>query len=348
MRIRSMASSLTSLRRSGARLMKMTTRLLAKVASQTIASDAKQRTKTPVKNKIGAKAKQTVGKAEAIRKQAKNPILFSPNPGGLKMHLHAPASAGRRAPLIVLLHGCGQAPESFATETGWRRLADDKGFVLLMPAQTEANNRQRCFNWFRPADTGHDLGEAGSIAAMVHLALKTHGCDRSRVFVTGLSAGAAMASCLLAVYPDLFAGGGVVAGLPAGAASGIVGAMTRMAGHGGELSAMEWMARARALAPLGYAGPWPRLSIWSGDADGVVAPRNATHLAQQWTQLLELDARAMSSVPRLGIKHQTWGRAGQQPMVESWVIAGGGHIYPTTRNGGVSAAREIARFWGIA
>ena len=40
------------------------------------------------------------------------------------------------------------------------------GFALLMPGQTAANNRQRCFNWFRPGDTGHDLGEAGSIAAM--------------------------------------------------------------------------------------------------------------------------------------------------------------------------------------
>lgn len=343
-----MAATISSLRRSGTRLMRITTRLLNKVASKKVASEAppkaKQRAKAPVK--ITAKA--TTAKVVAIRKPVTGPVLFSPNPGGLEMHTHVPASAGKGAPLVVLLHGCGQAPESFATLTGWRRLADSEGFVLLMPGQSEDNNRQRCFNWFRPADTGRNLGEAGSIAAMVHATIKAHRCDPTRVFVTGLSAGAAMTSCLLAAYPDMFAGGGVVAGLPAGAARGIVGAMTRMAGHGGELSATDWMARARALAPIGYAGPWPRVSIWSGDADTVVAPRNSTHLAQQWTELLALRPTATRAASQPGVTHQSWGRAGEPPMVESWVIAGMGHIYPTANDGGLSAAREIARFWGLA
>lgn len=264
------------------------------------------------------------------------------------MHVHAPASTRPGAPLVVLLHGCGQEPQDFATRTGWRRLAESKRFILLMPGQSEENNRQRCFNWFRPADIGRDLGEASSIAAMVHATIKAHRCDPKQVFVTGLSAGGAMTACLLAAYPDMFAGGGVVAGLPAGAASGVVGAMTRMAGHGGDLSAADWMARARALAPIGYAGPWPRLSIWSGDADTVVAPRNSVHLAQQWTQLLGLEPTTPAAATRPGVAHQSWGRAGERPMVESWVIAGMGHVYPTTRDGGLSAAREIAGFWGIA
>ncbi len=343
----SMAAALSSLRRNGTRLLGMTARLLAVVAPKTTGTAAK-----PAKPRAAAKKQPALRKSDGVRRKAppvpKPSAVPKPsvNPGGLTMHIHAPATARSGAPLVVLLHGCGQDPEEFATQTGWRELADSRGYVLLMPGQTEANNRQRCFNWFRPGDTGRDLGEAGSIVAMVAAAIKAHRCDPARVFVTGLSAGAAMTSCLLAAYPDVFAGGGVVAGLPAGAASGVVGAMTRMAGHGGDLSAAEWMGRARALAPIGYGGTWPLLSVWSGDADTVVAPRNSGHLAQQWTTLLGLPSAPAANPP--DALHQRWGRDGERVWVESRVIPGMGHIYPTVRDGGVSAAREIAAFWGIA
>ena len=42
--------------------------------------------------------------------------------------------------------------------------------------------------------------------------------DAKRVYVTGLSAGGAMTSVMLATYPEVFAGGGIVAGLPYGCA----------------------------------------------------------------------------------------------------------------------------------
>jgi poly(3-hydroxybutyrate) depolymerase len=168
------------------------------------------------------------------------------------------------------------------------------------------------------------------------------------VFVTGLSAGAAMTACLLASYPDLFAGGAIVAGLPAGAASGVVGAMTRMSGHGAELPAEEWMGRARGLAPIGYTGPWPSVSIWQGDADHVVAPVNATHLAQQWCTLEGPFSPPITETVRPGIIRERWSRLGEAPRIESWRIAGMGHIYPTQANGGIAASTEIAGFWGIS
>lgn len=183
---------------------------------------------------------------------------------------------------------------------------------------------------------------------MIAAMLKKYRCDRAQVFVTGLSAGGAMTAGLLAAYPDVFAAGAVVAGLPAGAASGIVGAMTRMAGHGADLSPQDWVARVRALAPIGHGARigmnWPRLSIWCGDSDTVVAPINAAQLAVQWTSLCGMDAGSVSQTVKPGVVHKAWAHPGEASWVELWTLARVGHVYPTEP---VQAAIEIARFWKI-
>ena len=56
---------------------------------------------------------------------------------------------------------------------------------------------------------------------MIEKSVVDHGIDRRRVFITGLSAGGAMTSIMLACYPEVFAGGAIVAGLPYGAATNV-------------------------------------------------------------------------------------------------------------------------------
>ena len=79
--------------------------------------------------------------------------------------------------------------------------------MLLFPEQQRANNFNLCFNWFSPADNQRDGGEALSIRQMIAAVVEAHDIDASRIFVTGLSAGGAMTSILLASYPEVFAGG---------------------------------------------------------------------------------------------------------------------------------------------
>jgi poly(hydroxyalkanoate) depolymerase family esterase len=94
-----------------------------------------------------------------------------------------------------------------ADGTGWSNLADRYGLALLFPEQQTTNNPQRCFNWFEPEDSNRNQGEALSIRQMVEHMIRAHGINRSRVFVTGLSAGGAMTSVMLAIYPEVFTGG---------------------------------------------------------------------------------------------------------------------------------------------
>ncbi|HEX4173488.1 MAG TPA: PHB depolymerase family esterase [Acetobacteraceae bacterium] len=279
---------------------------------------------------------------------------FGSNPGRLRMLVHVPPSPVRDAPLIVLLHGCGQNAASFAADAGWIRLADRLAIPLVLPVQSEDNNQSRCFNWFRPAHAARGGGEALSIRQMVSSAVQRFGSDSQRVFIAGLSAGGAMAAALLAAYPEVFAAGAVCAGLPVGAASSVSEALRRMAEAGPPRSPDAWADQARRAAPHGYRGPWPRLSIWHGAADRVVDPENARLLATQWAGLHGLDATAAESRLLGGTRHEQWDvtqasgdsafshREIGKAAVELWTLDALGHDWPP------GAVEHIVRFWDIA
>lgn len=275
---------------------------------------------------------------------------FGPNPGRLQLRVYLPPAPVRSgAPLIALLHGCGQDAASFAAETGWTALADRLRLPLVLPEQQELNNQARCFQWFLQSETERDHGEAGSIAAMISAAALRFNTDPRRIFIAGLSAGGAMAAALLAAYPDLFAAGAVCAGLPVGSAQSAIQALARMAHGPPECNTDEWIDRVRRIAPCGYSGAWPRLSVWHGEADEIVVANNGRKLAAQWRALHGLP-EAPSHESRT---HRSWGDA-----LELWMFPGFGHAWPVDRGGGlpahftapapVAAVREIARFWKIA
>src|SRR3954466_7353248 len=146
-----------------------------------------------------------------------------------------------------------------------------------MPEQKLSNNANGCFNWFVPEDTARDSGEACSIRQMIERLARTAGIDRRRIFVTGLSAGGAMTSVMLATYPEVFAGGAIIAGLPYGIAGNVQEALKGM-----------FQSPPRPAAELGdlvrkastHKGPWPRLSVWHGSADRTVNPANADEIVK--------------------------------------------------------------------
>lgn len=280
---------------------------------------------------------------------------FGDNPGRLRMYAYLPPKVANR-PLVVLLHGCGQDAAAFAIDSGWTRLSDRLSIPLILPEQVKANNAGRCFQWFHPSDTTRGNGEAGSIADMTRTAISRFGSDPRRVFVVGLSAGGAMAAALLAAYPDVFAAGASIAGLPVGAARSGMQAMLRMASAGPEQSSEAWAEQVYAAAPAGFAAPWPRLSIWQGQADRTVAPGNGILLAKQWRALHSLTTAPGVEQVHDEVRHQTWSD-GKQPLVELWSLPHLLHAYPIgptvvaprrfIEPSPIDATVEIARFFGL-
>jgi poly(hydroxyalkanoate) depolymerase family esterase len=144
---------------------------------------------------------------------------FGTNPGHLRMFKYVPSGLPASSPLVVVLHGCTQNARDYAAQSGWIELADRLNLALAVPEQSQSNNPRSCFNWFVVGHNRRGQGEALSIKQMVDKMKADHGIDPGRVFVTGLSAGGAMTSVMLATYPEVFAGGGIVAGLPYGCAN---------------------------------------------------------------------------------------------------------------------------------
>ena len=105
---------------------------------------------------------------------------FGQNPGNLRMFEYVPDRIEASPALVVVLHGCGQTAAGYDYGAGWSTLADRYGFCLLFPQQQAANNPKRCFNWFLPADTERDRGEACSIRQMIDAMVSQHGIDRRR------------------------------------------------------------------------------------------------------------------------------------------------------------------------
>jgi len=279
---------------------------------------------------------------------------FGSNPGSLRMFTYVPKSVSPNPPLVVVLHGCTQSAAGYDQGSGWSHLADRYGFVLLLPEQTGANNPKGCFNWFLPDDTRRDRGEALSIRQMIETTIVAHKIDRARVFVTGLSAGGAMAAAMLAVYPEVFAAGAIIAGLPYGTASNVQEAFESMF-QGRSLSAEGWGNKVRHASA--HRGPWPRVSIWHGDADPTVVPMNAESLVQQWINLHAVRAAPVSDVVD-GYPRTAWLRDGK-PVVESYSITGmahgtplaprqhGGQAGPFLLDVGISSSYHIARFFEL-
>jgi poly(hydroxyalkanoate) depolymerase family esterase len=284
---------------------------------------------------------------------------FGSNPGNLRMFSYVPQRLAGEPALVVVLHGCTQTAAGYDLGAGWSTLAERYGFALLVPEQRQANNPKRCFNWFVPGDTRRDRGEALSIRQMIETMVVDKGIDRRRVFVTGLSAGGAMTSVMLACYPEVFAGGAIIAGLPYGAATNVQEAFESMF-QSPSRPAPAWGDLVRGAAP--HTGSWPRISVWHGSADKTVVPANAQEILKQWTDVHGLPLAPSRETIVDGYPRKVWlGPAGEE-LIESYTITNMAHGTPLATGAadaacgaagpfllevGISSSYHIAKFFGL-
>jgi len=206
---------------------------------------------------------------------------------------------------------------------------------------------------------------------MVDKLKSDHNVDSKRVYVAGLSAGGAMTSVMLATYPDIFAGGGIVAGIPYRCAENLLDAQEcmktghplKLSGSGdGTVTPEEWGDRVRKAS--NHSGPFPKVSIWHGSADKVVNSINGSEQVEQWTNVHGLLHNNPSEVDTIkGFPHQVFKDANGNTLVESIIVTGMDHGDPIDPGTGpdqcgtpdafvlvvnICSSFFIAKFWGLS
>jgi poly(3-hydroxybutyrate) depolymerase len=194
---------------------------------------------------------------------------------------------------------------------------------------------------------------------MIGHVVECQGIDPRQVFITGLSAGGAMANVMLATYPELFAGGAIIGGLPYGTASGVAQAFERMRGHNPpSLSQLQ----SALMTAASSSGSWPKISVWHGTHDQTVKPINAEQIAQQWRGVHQVSATPGVTEPINGHSRKAWIDENGKAVIEVYLIKGMAHGVPLSLSAkvplgssgpfmleaGISSTARIARTWGLA
>jgi poly(hydroxyalkanoate) depolymerase family esterase len=287
-------------------------------------------------------------------------LQFSNAAGTRAYKLYVPLRiAESPPPMVVMLHGCTQSASDFAAGTRMNRLAEEHGFLVLYPEQGANSNASKCWNWFQGQDQVRDSGEPSLLAGMVRDVAARHGVDRRRIFVAGLSAGAAMAVILGETYPELFAGVGAHSGLPYASAHDIPSAMAAMKGGRG-LSGLAGIPGAANATRKKAAHAVPVI-VFHGDRDHTVQQTNGAAIVQQATDahvsgpekvtLHSSTQRATSPGGRSYSRTIQADDAGL-PRIESWTLHGAGHAWSGgdasgsyTDGTGPDASAEMVRFF---
>ncbi len=256
---------------------------------------------------------------------------------------------GQALPLVVMLHGCSQSPDDFAAGTRMNLVAEEQTCLVVYPAQPSDANPGKCWNWFRPADQQRDQGEPSLVAGITREVMRDYAVDPRRVYIGGLSAGAAAAVVMGATYPDLYAAIGVHSGLACGAANDLPSAFAAM--RQGELVASF---ESGDILPLGSDGSAIPTIVFHGDRDTTVHPRNGDHVIAQSMR----STNVLSQVQRgrvaggHGYTRTIHATADGRAILEHWEIHGAGHAWSGgSRAGsytdprGPDATREMLRFF---
>ena len=288
--------------------------------------------------RVGGVAAQ---RADALPPGAHLEERMHASPQGQRSYkLYVPASYdGTPRALLVMLHGCTQSPDDFARGTRMNVLAEEHGFVVAYPGQSQSANASRCWNWFNASDQQRDGGEPALIAGITRDVMREFAIDPRRVHVAGLSAGGAMAAILGAAYPELYAAVGVHSGLAPRAAHDMPSAFAAMRSGG-----VHAIASARQVPTI----------VFHGDADATVHPANGDQVIEQARGPAALHRRSEAGTSADGVAYtrSIESSADGRPRLEHWLLHGAGHAWsggdPSgsfVAPRGPDASREMLRFF---
>lgn len=266
---------------------------------------------------------------------------FGANPGNLRMYVYVPGSAQSNPAIVLAMHPCGGSGPGFYSSSEFASLADRYGFIVIYPSASKKSN---CFdNWSDASKVRGGQTDPVSLMSMITYVEQQYHGDPNRVFATGSSSGAMMTNAMLALYPEVFKAGAAFMGVPFTcfpneAAYQPGGNSAPCVGK----TAQQWGDAVRNANPS-YRGPWPRMQLWHGTADTVVAYAELEEEIKQWTNVHGLSQTPTSTdTPQSGWSRRRYADSTGAVKVEAYSIQGAGHSLPSS-----GMAAYAVQFFGL-
>lgn len=282
-----------------------------------------RRQDTTARSQPRRRAESAPGRGAGVRSEvAPDPAGGAPPPVNLRHDgsdrpylAHVPASVGAAPPLLLELHGRGIDPVRFDRITRFRALADEEGFVLALPS-----GRGTIWNDGRDAAGIGLPDDVGYLVAVIDDARARWAIDPDRVYVVGMSNGAAMAGRLACERAECVTAFAQVAGTAA----------VRIAASA---------APARSVPIIQIHGTADRVAPYAGGRRGGVAARllirrsfgpsiGVDDWARYWIAANDADPTPEISELASGVTARSWRGSSPLSDVVFCAVAGGGHTWP--------------------
>ncbi|MBR5774161.1 MAG: prolyl oligopeptidase family serine peptidase [Clostridia bacterium] len=266
--------------------------------------------------------------------------------------LYIPSSynADKEAPLLVALHGGGQGTmndakdnrQFFADYTGLNAVAEKYGFIVAYPRQSTENHYYGYDYWNWYLQQSKKAKEPTAIYNIVGEIKRAYCIDDSRVFICGLSAGAAMAQIVAINYNTTFAGCCAVAGLTF--ESSTIYGINDLQAYGPSIEPS--LVVDRIYEAMGAGRVPAKLLVVTGTADTRVNPKNSTFMAETWASTLarlegkinheistELTSEVHTGIDGVEYKKSIYATLDNEEYCTLYEVVDMGHSWPGSSKG---------------
>lgn len=283
--------------------------------------------------------------------------------------LYIPSSykAKQNVPLLVALHGGGQGTmndakdnrQFFADYTGLNTVAEKYGFIVAYPRQSTENHAYGYdyWNWYIQY-TAKDK-EPRAIFNIVGEIKRAYSIDENRVFVCGLSAGAALAQIVAINFNSTFAGACCVAGLTY--KSSTIYEINDLQANGPTMDVDQ--VATRIYDSMGHGRVPAKLLVVTGTADTRVNPKNSIFMAETWAAMLQkfsgqingeistqLSSEALTGIDGVEYKKSVYATIADEEYCTLYEIVGMEHNWPGSNKGvsiSITSGQDLGYKGGI-
>ena len=234
--------------------------------------------------------------------------------------LHVPISYDPDTPtaLVVSMHGAAMWPAQQRNMSGWNKLADDHGFIVVYPS---GNGMPKL--WPTSLQGPGTIRDSDFISKLIDTLMAEYNIDPTKIYVDGMSNGGGMAFVLSCTLSERVAAISMVGASPP--------------------APVEWCDSDRPLPMIAFHGTADAVVPFEGGALGV--PFNSAEIVfppvREW--ISELSKRndcisdPVESAAAPGVTRVEYVDCAEDASVILYVIQGGGHTWP----GGEPAAEWL-------